>query len=128
VRRRFISLPNPSGPVYNFATGDRRMPRKQIGIGRILVSALVVLLLCGIVAGEFPELVSLTDNTTNDFTVVKTKSPISRISVAARSYRQTADTTYKIPVHDVISNRFDRFEHSALIPSDRFTPDSILRT
>jgi hypothetical protein len=39
--------------------------------GRLFFSFLVFLLLCGIVSAELPELLSLTDNTSNDFTIRK---------------------------------------------------------
>jgi hypothetical protein len=40
--------------------------------GRLLFSFVVCLLLCGIVSAEIPELLSLTDNASNDFTIHKT--------------------------------------------------------
>jgi len=36
---------------------------------------MVCVLLCGIVSAELPELLSLTDNTSNDFTIRKARSP-----------------------------------------------------
>ena len=45
------------------------MSPARIKIGPLFVVAVVSVLLCGIVAGELPELLSLTDNTANDFTV-----------------------------------------------------------
>ena len=44
------------------------------GLGKLLMSAMVFVLLCGIVASELPELLTLTDNPTNDFTVCKASS------------------------------------------------------
>jgi hypothetical protein len=41
-------------------------------LGRLLFSFAVCLLLCGIVFAEIPELLSLTDNVSNDFTIRKT--------------------------------------------------------
>ncbi|MGA8034712.1 MAG: hypothetical protein WA823_08260 [Candidatus Acidiferrales bacterium] len=104
------------------------MTRGQTGIGRILISALVVLLLCGIVAGEFPELLTLTDNTTNDFTVVKSKSAASSLQVVAGSQRYVAYSNTSIAAFGWFSTRLDRFEHSALIPTDRCTLHCVLRT
>jgi hypothetical protein len=43
-------------------------------IRQILVSSRVALLSCGSVASEFPELLSVTDNTANDFTLRKTNT------------------------------------------------------
>jgi hypothetical protein len=50
------------------------MPRSRALLRKILVQALVVLLLCVLVALEFPELLILTDDTTNDFTVRRTNA------------------------------------------------------
>jgi hypothetical protein len=52
------------------------MARARLKIVGLLVPALLSLLLCGIVAAEFPELLSLTDNTANDFAICKVK-PLS---------------------------------------------------
>lgn len=40
----------------------------------MLVPVIACMLLCGIVAAELPELLSLADNTSNDFTIQKTGS------------------------------------------------------
>ena len=45
------------------------MSSARMKIGTLLALAVVSLLLCGIVAAELPELLSLTDNAANDFTV-----------------------------------------------------------
>ena len=75
--------------VYNFATGCK-MASAQIKIGKILVLVLVSLLLCGIVAAEFPELLSLTDNTANDFTVSKTNPSVPPVRQAVAALRSAA--------------------------------------
>jgi hypothetical protein len=104
------------------------MARNQPNIGKILVTAVVVLLLCGIVAGEFPELLSLTDNATNDFTVLRTKSVASRVLHAVRK---------QLPVSDVDSNTLTPAslfsyarpsEKEAYVPSGAFVLHPILRT
>jgi hypothetical protein len=40
-------------------------------LGRLLLSLAVCFLLCGIASAEIPELLSLVDNTSNDFTISK---------------------------------------------------------
>jgi hypothetical protein len=40
-------------------------------LGRLLLSLAVCFLLCGIASAEFPELLTLIDNTSNDFTISK---------------------------------------------------------
>jgi len=52
-------------------------------IGKILLPVLATLLLIGIVSSEFPELLSLTDNTANDFAVLKVNTVVSRTLPAA---------------------------------------------
>src|SRR5215472_6354116 len=48
------------------------MPKHRSIFGRVVLCLLVCVLLCGIVSSELPELLSLTDNTSNDFTFRKT--------------------------------------------------------
>jgi hypothetical protein len=43
-------------------------------LARLMFSAIAFVLICGIVSAELPECLSLTDNTTNDFTVRKNVS------------------------------------------------------
>jgi hypothetical protein len=50
------------------------MSPKRTRIVGILARVVVFLVMFGIVGGEFPELLSLTDNTSNDFTVRKTNT------------------------------------------------------
>ena len=47
---------------------------------------MVGLLLCGLVTAELPELLSLTDNTANDFTLRKASTPQSAPNLSAASY------------------------------------------
>jgi hypothetical protein len=50
---------------------------------------IVGLLLCGLVAAELPELLTLTDNTANDFTVRKGSTPQIAPKLSAVSYRSS---------------------------------------
>jgi hypothetical protein len=50
------------------------MPRHQSIFSQLVFCFVVCVLLCGIVSSEFPELLSLTDNTSNDFTFGKASS------------------------------------------------------
>jgi len=47
------------------------MPAHRSTLRRLFFSLVVCSLLCGIVSAELPELLSLTDNTSNDFTIRK---------------------------------------------------------
>jgi len=92
--------------------------------GRLLFSSVVCLLLCGIVSAELPELLSLTDNTSNDFTIRKAGS-------------QECTSTLRATIHKSVP--LDNFEcgadtHSAVIFvvaetifSDLLAPHSVLR-
>ncbi len=96
-------------------------------IRKILVASLVVLLLCSIVASEFPELLSLTDNTSNDFTLRKINTErLGALSDAGGPVR-IADLNSSVLATTLV--------HSPLIPlekapvsSELFILHSVLRT
>jgi len=104
------------------------MAHGRTNLGKILVPTLIVLLLCGIFAGEFPELLSLTDNATNDFTVSRTNSVVLPVSAHASRQLPTADIDSRAPAPDLVFSRPSPFENAALVPSDRFILYSVLRT
>jgi len=104
------------------------MTRKRTQRGRILVTVVVCLLLCGVLAGEFPELLTLTDNATNDFTVVRTQSLASPVLVDASSYRQAAAVNGSIPATTLFISYLSAFQEATLIPARRSVLSSVLRT
>ena len=104
------------------------MARGRTRIGGVFAQVIVFLLLCGIVGGEFPELLSLIDNTSNDFTVRKTNSTVSSLPRDAGRYRRVLDVEANIAAHDGTFSRFSPFEKAELVPSDVFILYSILRT
>jgi hypothetical protein len=105
------------------------MLRDRIHLGKILLTAIAFLLLCGIVAGEFPELQSLTDNATNDFTVVRTQSASSpAVLLHATSRRPTAAAGARIPADTLLSSRLAAFQESSTIPLQRSALSTVLRT
>jgi hypothetical protein len=101
------------------------MLSKRISIGKIVAEALVLLLLCGIVAGEFPELLCLTDNTANDFTVRRIDPVVSPSLLVASSHVRQASNTY---TPELLFLSASPFEKTVLIPSGAFILHSILRT
>jgi len=103
------------------------MVSKRISIGKILARALLCLLLCGIVAGEFPELLSLTDNATNDFTVRGARSVVPTVRLNTSKHVRIADRD-SVPASNLLFSRLSPFEKAELIPSDVFILHSILRT
>jgi hypothetical protein len=58
--------------VYKFS--DNGMASKQTDIGKIVATGAIVLLMCVIVLVQVPELVSLNEDTTNDFVVLPAKT------------------------------------------------------
>lgn len=103
------------------------MVRKRISIGKILARALLCLLLCGIVAGELPELFSLTDNATNDFTVSGARSVVPPVRLNVSQNGRIADKD-SAPASDFLFSRESPFEKAELVPSDILILHSILRT
>lgn len=105
----------------------RKMVLAPTKIRKILVTSLVLLLLCSIVASEFPELLSLTDNTSNDFTLRKINTErLGALSGAGGPVR-IADLNSSVLSTSLV--------HSPLIPcekapvsSELFILHSVLRT
>jgi hypothetical protein len=97
----------------------------RIIAGRIVLVALVGLLLCGIVASEFPELLSLTDNAANDFTI--RASPLVLRVPSVKDVRKAA-MDFNNPALDPLFSRLGTFEKAALVHSDLFVLYSVLRT
>jgi len=103
------------------------MTRRRTRIG-IVAQVIVFLLLCGIVGGEFPELLSLTDSTWNDFTVRKTNSMVSCLPRDAGRHDRVSDVAPNMAARDNAFSRFSPFERAKLVPSGVFSLYSILRT
>lgn len=114
-----------SGEVYNAARFT--MARKRTQVGKILVTAVVCLLVCGIVAGEFPELLSLTDNATNDFTVVQTESTTLPVLVHASSC-PAAEINGSISATTLPFSDLSPIQEEASIPSQKSALYFVLRT
>jgi hypothetical protein len=104
------------------------MVRQRKNIGGILATAMIVLLLCTIVAGEFPELLTLTDNTTNDFTVVRIKSAASPALLAARKHRPASDVNSNTLAPGLLFSHELSLENDAYVPAGAFVLHPILRT
>ncbi len=103
------------------------MVSKQIRIGKAVASALVCLLLCGMVAAEFPGFLSLTDNAANDFTICLSDSRVSTLQPCAGRHARLFDPDSKAAAIDVHFSRLSLIEAS-LILSDAITSRFILRT
>jgi hypothetical protein len=100
---------------------------KRISIGRILARALLCLLMCGIFAGELPELLSLTDNATNDFSVTGARPVVPPVRLNASKNVRISDKDSASALN-LLFSRLSPFERAELVPSDVFILYSILRT
>jgi hypothetical protein len=104
------------------------MARRRTGIGEFLLLTLVFVLVCGIVSSEFPELLSLTDNTANDFTISRTKSPVTPVLPDASKYVRVGRADFSAPAPNLVFSRRGTLEAAALVPSDLFILHSVFRT
>jgi hypothetical protein len=101
---------------------------ERITIRKMLVASLFSLLLCGVVTSEFPELLSLTDNTSNDFTLRKTNTEgLSALPDVHRPVR-IAHIDSSVPAALLLHSRLIPFEKAAPILSELFILHSVLRT
>jgi hypothetical protein len=100
----------------------------RIKLRKILLVSLVSMLLCGVVTSEFPELLSLTDNTSNDFTVRNTSTAGLRALPGAHRPVRIADINCRVPAAILLHSRLIAFEKAAAVPSELFILHSILRT
>ena len=103
------------------------MPSRRPGSSKILVPIIVGLLLCGLVTAELPELLSLTDNTSNDFTVRKASAPQSTANACAASYNSSRLNT-KGFVHNQQVSRIAAFDNVKPASSSLFILLCTLRT
>jgi hypothetical protein len=106
-------------------SGHHTMIRKRASTGRIVAQVIVFLLLCGIVGGEIPELLTLTDNCSNDFAVRKTNSAISSLLHGASKHVRAANGAPEIGIS---FSHFGPIERAALVPSAALIPDTVVRT
>jgi hypothetical protein len=104
------------------------MARDRTKIVKMLLVAVICLLVCAIVAGEFPELLSLTDNATNDFTVVRTKSLALHVLVHASRRRPVAENDRSSIATALLFSHLSPFQEVASAPSKPPAPYSVLRT
>jgi hypothetical protein len=105
-----------------------KMASTRTKIGKILFTVLVSLLLIGIVSSKFPELLSLTDNTANDFAVLKANIVVLRILPAAGGPFRIADIDSSHPGSTLHSSALITFEKAAPHSSELFILYSVLRT
>lgn len=103
--------------------GYRKMP-SRITIVRILGIALVSLLLCVIFASELPELLSLTDNTANDYAPRSADSLVLPVVCSEMDVPKSA-VKFNISTQD---SRLGTSESTELAPLRLRIPYTVLRT
>jgi hypothetical protein len=102
------------------------MSRRDIVVNTF-ATAIVSLLLCGIIAAELPELLSLTDNTSNDFTISKVSSSRLPCTQSVQNVQKAA-MDLNNPSHGSLFVHLGPFVKARLIPALLFILHSILRT
>src|SRR3974377_1308165 len=77
----------PDAMHVGFSALNRVMRADRSIFGRWIFCLMVCVLLGGIVSAELPELLSLTDNTSNDFTIRKASGPESTSTLSAAIHK-----------------------------------------
>jgi len=77
---------------------------------------------------EMPELLTLRDDTTNDFTIRRTISVDSLVLPLSGSYRQITGVDFDSPAPELFSSLLIPVEKAVLAPSKLFILHSDLRT
>jgi len=117
------------GGYRSYLIDHYTMEMRRLRYGKSIASALVCLLLCGTIgAAEFPELLSLTDNTANAFTVRRVSSSVSTIQQSASAPSRLAALNSNVSASDLPFLRWSPFETETLASSDFVTTHSVLRT
>jgi hypothetical protein len=101
---------------------------KRTQIGKIFTPGLFVLLLCVIVLVQFPELISLNEDTTNDFIIRKANIADSLAVPDACRHQRITDIVAESPALASLFLRLSQFETVALVPTQLSILHSVLRT
>src|SRR5208282_5232936 len=104
-----LSLPIEARRVYKHAC-TLQMANRKTRISRILVTTLVFLVICGICAAEVPELLSLTDNTSNDFSVCKADLLVSSVRFEASRGNPVVDSNSNVFAPNFLFSHLNPFD------------------
>jgi len=99
----------------------------QITAVRIVAAALLSLMLCAIVVSEVPELLSLTDNTANDFTMRRAGSLVLPVLQSAKDVGKTG-IDFNHPAFGSFHSRLGTFKKAELVPTFLVILYTVLRT
>jgi hypothetical protein len=103
-----------------------QIPRRHIS-AKVLVAITAVVLLCTIAAAEFPELLSLADNTSNDFAMHKAPSRECMLMLHAARNKPMRFSLDASECGEQL-RRADGVAGASLISSDLLVLHSVLRT
>jgi hypothetical protein len=95
--------------------------------GKVVPRVVVCLLLCGLFAGELPELLTLVDNTANDYTICSAGPASSTVSPIAKKRVQIADSNCNMRAPEFFSSLMRPLKKNVIVSSDAFVLDSVLR-
>jgi hypothetical protein len=112
--------------VYKFS--DNGMASKQTDIGKIVATGAIVLLMCVIVLVQVPELVSLNEDTTNDFLIHRANAADLLVLPDPSKYLRIADIQSESPAAESVFSCLTQFEIAALVPSELSILYSVIRT
>ena len=104
------------------------MASKRTYLRKILAPGLFVLLVCVIVLVQFPELISLNEDTTNDFIIRKVNTADSLVVPDACRHQSITDIVAESPALESLFSRLSQFESAALVPTELSILHSVLRT
>lgn len=103
------------------------MASRRTHIRKILPPAIVFLVLSGIVVAQFPELLSLIDDTTNDFTVRKTNTVVLSVLLGGSEVVRMSGL-FSGSASGLLLSRPSPYDKLASAPSKLFLLHSDLRT
>lgn len=112
--------------VYNCSNGRDRMHADCYSRTSLLLCFVASLLLCGIVASEVPELISLTDNPSNDFTIRKCGGCESAMMLGVAIHKSVPLDTQKSEC-EARAHCLPSLIPTEIIPSDLLELHSVLR-
>jgi putative cell wall-binding protein len=101
---------------------------KRTHLRKILAPGLFVLLLCVIVLVQFPELISLNEDTTNDFIIRKANTADLLAAPDACRHLRITDIVAESPALESLFSRLSQFETAAFVPAELSILHSVLRT
>ena len=101
------------------------MSSRRHATARLLISVVATLLLLGVVAAEFPELLSLVDDTTNDFVVRKAgHGDAPTLTAPSHSVPRSEIKPFS---GDALGESASGFVFAEAAPSELFLLHSVLR-